>query len=56
MSLSSNQGSLEHEESKTLRFQAELQQLRAELERRLAEKDEEFDNIRYHTRSSQLSE
>ncbi|XP_029010914.1 myosin-7B-like [Betta splendens] len=46
------EGTLEHEESKTLRFQMELQQIRAEIERRIAEKDEEIDNLRLsHQRS-----
>lgn len=45
--LSPNQGTLEHEEGKTLRFQMELQQIRAEIERRISEKDEELDNLRY---------
>lgn len=38
---------MEHEESKTLRFQLELSQLKADFERKLAEKDEEMENIRY---------
>lgn len=41
------QGTLEHEESKTLRFQTELQQIRTEIERKIAEKDEELENLRY---------
>ncbi|XP_008301730.1 myosin-7B-like [Stegastes partitus] len=46
------EGTLEHEESKTLRFQMELQQIRAEIERKIAEKDEELDNLRRsHQRS-----
>lgn len=40
------QGSLEHEETKTLRFQMELQQIRTEIERKVAEKDEEIENFR----------
>lgn len=40
------QGTLEHEESKILRFQTELQQIRTEMERRIAEKDEEIDILR----------
>ncbi|XP_028266577.1 myosin-7B-like [Parambassis ranga] len=40
------EGSLEHEESKTLRLQMELQQIRSEIERKIAEKDEEIDNLR----------
>ncbi|XP_071314822.1 myosin-7B-like [Trachinotus anak] len=46
------EGTLEHEESKTLRFQMELQQIRTEIERKIAEKDEEIDNLRRsHQRS-----
>ncbi|KAG7224353.1 hypothetical protein INR49_004660 [Caranx melampygus] len=46
------EGSLEHEESKTVRFQTELQQIRTEIERKIAEKDEEMDNLRRsHQRS-----
>lgn len=41
-------GALEHEESKTLRFQLELSQIKAEFERKLSEKDEETENIRYY--------
>lgn len=41
------QGSLEHEESKTLRFQMELRQIRTEMERKIAEKEEEIQNLRY---------
>lgn len=43
---SAPQGTLEHEESKILRFQTELQQIRAEMERRIADKEEEIDNLR----------
>uniref|UniRef100_A0A3Q4B8B5 Myosin, heavy chain 7B, cardiac muscle, beta a n=1 Tax=Mola mola TaxID=94237 RepID=A0A3Q4B8B5_MOLML len=50
--LEETEGTLEHEESKTLRFQMELQQMRTEIERRLAEKEEEIDNLR---RSHQCS-
>uniref|UniRef100_A0A4W3JZD2 Myosin heavy chain 7B n=1 Tax=Callorhinchus milii TaxID=7868 RepID=A0A4W3JZD2_CALMI len=39
-------GTLEHEESKTLRVQLELSQMKAEVERKLAEKDEEAENLR----------
>uniref|UniRef100_A0A8P4KJY7 Myosin motor domain-containing protein n=2 Tax=Dicentrarchus labrax TaxID=13489 RepID=A0A8P4KJY7_DICLA len=46
------EGTLEHEETKTLRFQMELQQIRTEIERKIAEKDEEIDNLRRsHQRS-----
>lgn len=37
------QGSLEHEEGKILRAQLELNQVKAEIERKLAEKDEELE-------------
>ncbi|KAL4648956.1 myosin-7-like [Arapaima gigas] len=40
------EGTLEHEESKTLRIQLELNQLKAEVDRKMAEKDEEIDNLR----------
>nr|XP_055045043.1 myosin-7 isoform X1 [Misgurnus anguillicaudatus] len=40
------EGTLEHEESKTLRVQLELSQVRTEVERKLAERDEEIDTIR----------
>ena len=40
------QGALEHEESRTLRIQLELNQVKAEIDRKLAEKDEELDNLR----------
>ncbi|KAK5895237.1 hypothetical protein CesoFtcFv8_011849 [Champsocephalus esox] len=40
------EGTLEHEESKTLRCQVELQQIRSDIERKIAEKDEEIDNLR----------
>merc|ERR1719435_121742 len=36
------QAALEQEENKVLRLQVELSQVRTEIERRLAEKDEEF--------------
>uniref|UniRef100_A0A4W3K1R6 Myosin-7B n=1 Tax=Callorhinchus milii TaxID=7868 RepID=A0A4W3K1R6_CALMI len=45
-SLSRCCGTLEHEESKTLRVQLELSQMKAEVERKLAEKDEEAENLR----------
>ncbi|XP_037628563.1 myosin-7B-like [Sebastes umbrosus] len=51
-SLEEAEGSLEHEESKTLRFQMELQQIRTEIGRKIAEKEEEIDNLRRgHQRS-----
>ncbi|XP_073679283.1 myosin-7 [Garra rufa] len=40
------EGTLEHEESKTLRIQLELSQTRSEVEKKIAEKDEEIDNLR----------
>uniref|UniRef100_A0A673M080 Myosin-7-like n=1 Tax=Sinocyclocheilus rhinocerous TaxID=307959 RepID=A0A673M080_9TELE len=40
------EGTLEHEESKTIRIQLELSQTRTEVEKKLAEKDEEIDNLR----------
>uniref|UniRef100_A0A670K782 Myosin-7B-like n=1 Tax=Podarcis muralis TaxID=64176 RepID=A0A670K782_PODMU len=40
------EGALEHEESKTLRIQLELSQIKADVDRKLAEKDEEFENLR----------
>ncbi|KAJ7426814.1 Myosin-7 [Willisornis vidua] len=40
------EGALEHEESKTLRIQLELNQIKADMDRKLAEKDEEFENLR----------
>merc|ERR1719215_2284413 len=40
--LSEAEGALEQEENKVLRFQLELNQVRQEIERRLAEKDDEF--------------
>uniref|UniRef100_A0A7M4EU76 Myosin heavy chain 15 n=1 Tax=Crocodylus porosus TaxID=8502 RepID=A0A7M4EU76_CROPO len=46
LALEEAEGALEHEESKTVRFQLELSQIKAEFERKLAEKEEELDNIR----------
>ncbi|KAM6924340.1 myosin-7-like [Xenentodon cancila] len=40
------EGTLEHEETKTLRVQTELQQIRTEIDRKIAEKDEEIDILR----------
>ena len=40
--LSEAEGALEQEENKVLRCQLELTQVRQEIERRMAEKDEEF--------------
>ncbi|XP_062897019.1 myosin-7-like [Mobula hypostoma] len=44
--LAEAEGALEHEESKTLRIQLELSQTKAEIERKLSEKDEELENLR----------
>ncbi|XP_076839890.1 myosin-7 isoform X2 [Brachyhypopomus gauderio] len=40
------EGTLEHEETKTLRVQMELGQFKAEVDRTLAERDEEIENLR----------
>ncbi|XP_067095095.1 myosin-7B-like [Osmerus mordax] len=46
------EGTLEHEESKTLRVQLELSQIKIHIDRKIAEKDEEIDNLRHnHQRS-----
>merc|ERR1711887_521068 len=46
------EAALEQEENKYLRGQLELSQIRQEIDRRIAEKDEEFDNTRKtHTRA-----
>ncbi|KAM6981317.1 myosin, heavy chain 7B, cardiac muscle, beta a [Aplochiton taeniatus] len=47
------EGTLEHEESKTLRIQLELNQIRADVDRKLAEKDEEIDNLRHNHQRAQ---
>jgi chromosome segregation ATPase len=44
--LSEAEGALEQEENKVLRVQLELTQVRQEIERRLAEKDEEFESTK----------
>lgn len=46
---SASQGALELEETKTLRIQLELSQVKAEVDRKLAEKEEECANLRYGT-------
>lgn len=46
---SAPQGALELEETKTLRIHLELSQVKAEVDRKLAEKDEECANLRYGT-------
>ncbi|KAM9296336.1 myosin heavy chain, skeletal muscle, adult isoform 1-T1 [Gastrophryne carolinensis] len=40
------EGALEHEEAKILRIQLELTQVKSEIDRKLAEKDEEIDQIK----------
>eukprot|EP00063_Salmo_salar_P026517 XP_014001352.1 PREDICTED: myosin-7B isoform X1 [Salmo salar] len=46
------EGTLEHEESKTLHVQLELNQFKTEVDRKIAEKDEEIDSLRRnHQRS-----
>uniref|UniRef100_UPI00358F7427 myosin-7-like isoform X2 n=1 Tax=Myxine glutinosa TaxID=7769 RepID=UPI00358F7427 len=40
------EGALEHEESKTLRVQLELTQIKGDIDRKLTEKDEEIENLR----------
>ena len=44
--LSEAEGALEQEENKVLRCQLELTQVRQEIDRRIAEKEEEFENSR----------
>ncbi|XP_034548994.1 myosin, heavy chain 7B, cardiac muscle, beta a [Notolabrus celidotus] len=51
-SLEEVEGTLEHEESKSLRIQLELNQIKAEVDRKLAEKDEEIDNLRRYNQRS----
>ena len=41
------ESTLEQEENKVLRAQMELQQVRSDIDRRVAEKEEEFNNTRY---------
>ena len=45
--LSFIQGTLEHEESKILRVQLELNQIKGEVDRKLAEKDEEMEKSKH---------
>ena len=40
------EGAIEQEENKVLRAQMELEQLRHEIDRKINEKEEEFDNTR----------
>ena len=44
--LSEAEGALEQEENKVLRAQLELGQVKQEIDRRVAEKEEEFNNTR----------
>ncbi|XP_077059586.1 myosin, heavy chain 7B, cardiac muscle, beta a isoform X1 [Siphateles boraxobius] len=46
VALEEAEGTLEHEESKTLRIQMEFNLIKADIDRKLAEKDEEIDNLR----------
>lgn len=46
LSLPPSQASLEHEEGKILRAQLEFNQIKAEMERKLAEKDEEMEQAK----------
>ncbi|KAM4019178.1 myosin-4-like [Anomaloglossus baeobatrachus] len=45
-SLEEAEGSLEHEEAKILRIQLELNQIKSEVERKIAEKDEEIEQMK----------
>ena len=45
------EGALEQEEAKTARAHLELQNIRQEIDRRIAEKEEEFDTTRYSVRT-----
>ena len=40
------EGALEQEENKVIRAQMELGQIRQEIDRKISEKEEEFDNTR----------
>uniref|UniRef100_A0A670JYU1 Myosin heavy chain 3 n=1 Tax=Podarcis muralis TaxID=64176 RepID=A0A670JYU1_PODMU len=52
MALEEAEGALEHEEAKILRIQLELTQVRSEIDRKIAEKDEEIDQLkRNHQRT-----
>jgi myosin heavy chain 6/7 len=53
--LSEAEGALEQEENKVLRAQLELTQVRQEIERRLAEKEEEFESTRYRAKGGGAS-
>lgn len=49
------EATLEQEENKVLRAQMELSLLRKEIDKRIEEKEEEFNNTRYEMLTSQLS-
>uniref|UniRef100_UPI00358F4EA9 myosin-1B-like n=1 Tax=Myxine glutinosa TaxID=7769 RepID=UPI00358F4EA9 len=54
-SLEEAEASLEHEESKFLRIQLELNQVKGEIDRKIAEKDEEIDQMkRSHQRAVEI--
>uniref|UniRef100_UPI00358FD88F myosin-6-like n=1 Tax=Myxine glutinosa TaxID=7769 RepID=UPI00358FD88F len=46
------EGGLEHEEGKVMRLQLETSQLKTEMDRKIAEKDEEIDNLRKNNQRS----
>ena len=46
------EAALEQEENKVLRAQLELGQVRQEIDRKIQEKEEEFDNTRYESKQS----
>ncbi|XP_063816852.1 myosin-4-like [Pseudophryne corroboree] len=46
------EGSLEHEESKILRIQLELNQVKSEVDRKIAEKDEEIVQLRHNSQKT----
>jgi hypothetical protein len=53
--LAEAEGALEQEENKVLRAQLELTQVRQEIERRLAEKEDEFESTRYQINLEKLN-
>ena len=46
------EAALEQEEAKVQRAQLEIAAVRQDIDRRLAEKDEEFENTRYNTKTA----
>ena len=48
------EGALEQEENKVLRAQLELAQTKQEIDRKISEKEEEFDNCRWVARTIEL--